>query len=358
MFTQSFDRPGTPTATAAGHRDEHHGMRTIGRLVLLCAIGLVVAAALLVITAFQVARNLDETSLAAERLRAANAIDALSAKGVLSNDDVALIGQVGGLEGVHLSYGLIADARLQQIPLLAGQGPSGSYLTWTRANTAEQVLLRFAPIRLPIIGGMLLLVLTVLIQLRRVVGDIERQRRLAHRQSRSDALTGLANRLAFDTVLADMAAAEEPFALVLFDLDRCKQVNDVHGHAAGDDVLRTIGARLSSLVEGADLLARLGGDEFALLSTTRVDRDTLTALARRCIAAIEQPILITGESVRVGVSLGIVPSGDLGLPPATLMGAADAALYRAKSRPGSRYHFAGDEPARAAGRLPLSLLPA
>lgn len=359
MFTQTIEQPGTLAVSAAGGRDEHHGIRTIGRLVLLCAVGLIVSAVLLVATAFQVARSLDETGLAAERLRAANAIDAMvAANGPLTQADVALLGHIGGLQQAHLTYALTTDPKLQQIPLLAGLGPSGSYLTWTQAPIAEQVLLRFAPIRLPIIGGMLLLVLTVLIRLRRVVGDIERQRRLAHQQSRSDALTGLANRLAFDTALADLTANRTPFAILLLDLDRFKEINDINGHAAGDDVLRTVGVRLASLRQGTDLVARLGGDEFALLSTTRSDRDTLAALARRCIAAIEQPIQLEARLVRVGVSLGIVPSGDLDLAPATLMGAADAALYRAKSIPGSRYRFAGDEPAQPAFLVPSSLMPA
>ncbi len=59
---------------------------------------------------------------------------------------------------------------------------------------------------------------------------------------------------------------------LLFDLDRFKEINDVYGHAAGDGVLRTIGGRLSRLLQGTDLAARLGGDEFAMLSTVSVDR--------------------------------------------------------------------------------------
>lgn len=359
MLIETIHQPGTLTAIAAGRRDEHHGIRTIGRLVLLCAVGLVVSAVLLVVTGFQVAQSLDDTDLAAERLRAANAIDAMTAAdGPLTEADVALLGHIGGLQQAHLTYSLTTDPTLQQIPLLAGQGPSGSYLTWTQATIAEQVLLRFAPIRLPIIGGMLLLVLTVLIQLRRVVGDIERQRRVAHQQSRSDAMTGLANRLAFDTALADLVKAKAPFAILLFDLDRFKEINDAHGHAAGDGVLRTIGARLLPLLQGTDLLARLGGDEFALLSTSRSDRDALAALARRCLAAIERPIQLDDRLVRVGVSVGIVPAGDLDLPPATLMGAADAALYRAKSVRGSHYRFAGDASVEPAHRILASLAPA
>lgn len=356
MHTQSIKQPGTPAAGAAGRRDEHHGIKIIGRLVLVCAVGLVVSAILLVATALQVAQSLDESDLAAERQRAANAIDAMAAaSGPLTEADIALLGHLGGLEQAHLAYALTTDPTQQQIPLLAGQGPSGSYLTWTRATIAPEVFHRFAPVRLPIIGGMLLLVLGVLVKLRRVVADIERQRRLAYRQSRSDVVSGLSNRLAFDTALADQVAARTPFAILLFDLDRFKEINDVYGHAAGDGVLRTIGGRLSRLLQGTDLAARLGGDEFAMLSTVSVDRQSLAALAQRCIAAIEQPIQVEGRLVRVGVSVGIVPAGDLDLPPATLMGAADAALYRAKSVAGSRYQFADDAVNPSANWLPASL---
>ena len=352
MLTQSIQQPGTLPAMAAGRRDEHHGIRTIGRLVLLCAVGLVVAAVLLVATAFQVARSLDETDLAAERQRAANAVDAMAAAaGPLTDADIVLLGHIGGLKQAHLTYALAADPTLQQIPLLDGQGPSGSYLTWTRATIAEQVFLRFAPIRLPIIGGMLLLVLTVLIQLRRVVGDIERQRRLAHRQSRSDTMTGLANRLAFDTMLGDLAASRASFALLVLDLDRFKEINDALGHPAGDEVLRTVGARLSRLLGPGDLLARVGGDEFALLRVTSVDQTALGALARDCIAAVERPINVAGRSIHVGASLGIVQA-DAQRAPESLIALADAALYHAKSRPGSAFHFAGNAPADA------SLVPA
>lgn len=345
MFIQSIERPGTLPASAAGRRDEHHGIKTIGRLVLLCAVGLVIAAVLLVGTAFQVARSLDETDLVAERLRAANAIDAMVATGgQLTDADAVLLGRIGGLEQAHLAYALADDPTLQQIPLLAGQGPSGSYLTWTRATIAEQVFLRFAPIRLPIIAGMLLLVLGVLIQLRRIVGDIERQRHLAHRQSRSDPMTGLANRLAFDTMLADLTAAGTTFALLVLDLDRFKEINDAMGHPAGDEVLRTVGARLSRLLGPADLLARVGGDEFTLLRLASVDRAALRALARDCIAAVERPIIVGGRTIRVGASLGIVRA-QAQHTPLTLVAMADAALYQAKSRPDSAFHFAGEESA-------------
>ena len=356
MTFQPTDRPGEPSATAAARRDEHHGIGTIGRLVLLCAVGLVIAAILLIGTAVQVMRSLDQADLASERQRAANAIDAMAAmNGPMTDAGAITLGRIAGLDDAHLSNTLADDPTIQQIPLLAGQGPSGTYLTWTRSDLALQIFRQFAPIRLPIIAGMLLLVLGVLIKLRRVVADIERQRQLAYRQSRSDVVTGLANRLAFETALDALAGSTTPFAIIIFDLDRFKDINDALGHAAGDDVLRVVGDRLSRLLNAGDLLARLGGDEFVMLCTSRPDTPALTTLAQHCIAAIEQPIQLEGRSVRVGVSLGIVPAAALDLPPATLMGAADAALYRAKSVQGSAFRFAGDDaPAVVAPVLSMS----
>ena len=354
MIVQPSTQLGASPAYAAARRDEHRGIKTIGRLVLLCAVGLVVAAILLVTTALQVVQSLDQADLAAERQRAANAIDAMTEiHGPLSESDAIALGRAASLRDAHLSHGRNTTARVEQIPLVAGQGPSGSYLTWTRSAMAEQVFLRFAPIRLPIIGAMLVLVLGVMFKLRQIVADIERQRRLAFQQSRSDVVTGLANRLAFETALDELAAAPAPFAIVLFDLDRFKEINDLYGHAAGDEVLRTVGIRLSRLLQAGDVLARLGGDEFGLLSTGRFDKTALTALAQRCIASIERPIQLMGRPVTVGVSLGIVPAGARPLPPAALMAAGDAALYDAKAIAGSSFRFAGADPIAPATRWAL-----
>lgn len=352
MIFQSTQRPDASSAPAAARRDEQQVIKKVGRLVLLCAGVLLISAALLIGTAIQVMRGIDAADLAAERQRASNAVDAIaSTNGPLTTADAAWLGRIAGLRDAYISMTLSTDPSLQQLPLFAAQGPSGSYLTWTRSPLAESLFRQFAPIRLPIIGGMMLLVLGLLMRMRSLVVDIERQRRLAVLQSRRDVLTGLANRLAFETALAELAADKTPFAILLFDLDRFKEINDAHGHAAGDDVLRVVGARLSRLLHAGDMLARLGGDEFVMLNTNRSEIAGLTALAQRCIATIEQPIHLEDRAVRVGVSLGIVPAADLDLPPPTLMGAADAALYRAKSVPGSSFRFAGEDPVEPSTRL-------
>ncbi|MCS6759580.1 MAG: GGDEF domain-containing protein [Candidatus Devosia euplotis] len=191
---------------------------------------------------------------------------------------------------------------------------------------------------------MLFFVIVLMLRLRLLVRDIEHQRRLAHRQSRTDLVTGLANRLAFETAMDQLSAAATPFAIIVFGLDHFKAVNDALGHAAGDTVLRVVGHRLTGLLGPKDQLARLGGDEFVMISVSRPGAAALATLAKACIAVIEQPIELLGRAMEVGASLGIVSAGSSDLPPSTLLGAADAALYRAKSMPGSSFQFAGQAP--------------
>lgn len=343
MLFQSTARSGAPSASAGADRDEHHSIKKIGRLVQVCAGVLVVSACLLVGTALQVMRSIDEADLAAERQRAANAIDSITSEsGPLTEARATWLGRVAGLRDARLLAAQSQDPAIQQIPLLRGQGPSGAYLAWTPRTMAYDIFSRFAPIRLPIIAVMLLLVFSLLVWLKRQVADIELQRRLAHSQSRSDALTGLANRLALDARLAELSAARVPFAVLILDLDRFKSINDAFGHAAGDAVLREVGARLASLLGPADLLARMGGDEFVMLVATPSVLAGLPDLARQCINAVEQPIRIADGVVAVGISVGIVPPVATPHLPTALVAMADAALYRAKSRPGSAFNFAGD----------------
>lgn len=344
MLFLSTDHSGALPAIADTRPDEHTGIKKIGRLVLLCAGVLLVTVALLIGSALQVLRTIEQADLDAERLRAANAIDAISEhSGPLTDAGIDLLARTTGLRDVHLSSERNTDGSVQQIPLLAGRGPSGSFLTWTPTSRADALFRGYAPIRIPIIGGLLLVVFLLLVRLRTLVADIERQRRLAHEQSRSDMLTGLANRLAFETALADLTSGERPFAIIAFDLDGFKKINDSFGHAAGDDVLRAVANRLSGLLHSGELLARFGGDEFVLLTTSRLDIQALSALAGDCIALIEAPIAFPDLSVQVGVSLGLVLSAAPHKVPASLVAEADAALYRAKSSRGSSFRFAGDD---------------
>ena len=335
-----------PRSVAPAALDEHHAIKTIGRWLMASIAMLVIAAVVMVATALQVRATLEGGLLAAERQRAANAIDLLTINGkALDSGGVELIRQVSGLENAHMSPSLPTDRRLQALPLLGQANGAAGYLVWTASSFADEIYDRFLPIRVSFMVSMLVLVLAMVLRVRGLVRDVEQQRHLAHRQSRTDVVTGLANRLALETTMAELTAAATPFGVIIFDLDRFKAVNDALGHASGDLVLRTVGQRLSDLLEGDDQLARLGGDEFVLLCVSKPDAAALASLARACITLIEQPIPVMGQAVKVGASLGIVAHIAGGLLPSTVLAAADAALYRAKAVNGSSYEFSGKAPA-------------
>jgi len=336
-------RDRVPRAIAPAALNEHHAIKKIGRLLVMSIAALALTCAVLLATGFQVRLLYEHETAAAEHVRAANAIDLVVGRsGPLRQSDAALIGRIAGLNGAHLSSAAPSDPNALMIPLLGEQSLFGSYLVWGENPFANDMFRHFAPIRLPVVDAMLLFVAGLMLHLRRLVGDIERQRRLAHRQSRTDVVTGLGNRLALDSTMDELGTAAIPFGIVILDLDRFKAVNDALGHAAGDVVLRTVGQRLATLLGPQDQLVRLGGDEFVIVAVSTPGADALDLFARECIFAIEQPIDLAGRTVRIGTSLGIVAAGSSDLPPAILLGAADAALYRAKAMQGSSFQFAGE----------------
>ncbi len=174
----------------------------------------------------------------------------------------------------------------------------------------------------------------------------EAAHQLAQSMARHDALTGLPNRRVFaETLEADVERARRGsigYAVMVIDLDRFKPVNDFHGHAAGDEVLREIAARLAALSRASDMVARLGGDEFAVILECAAPEDPTTAastLAERIIATLGQPIGIGDQTVEVGASVGIAVCPNDGTDPDALLRAADIAMYRAKEEGRGAFRF-------------------
>jgi diguanylate cyclase (GGDEF)-like protein/PAS domain S-box-containing protein len=144
-----------------------------------------------------------------------------------------------------------------------------------------------------------------------------------------DPLTGLPNRAAFNARLAaafETASAAAGFALLCIDLDHFKEVNDVFGHAFGDTVLLEIARRLWAAAEG-DFIGRFGGDEFIAIAPA----DAAGSLAERMLTAVPGALDIEGQRVRIGLSIGIAVCPADATDATTLLGHADAALYRAKA---------------------------
>ena len=162
----------------------------------------------------------------------------------------------------------------------------------------------------------------------------------AVREAYHDGLTGLPNRMLFlerlDRALDIGARARTRIAVLFLDLDLFKQVNDTLGHAAGDELLRGVAARLRAAVRGGDMAARLGGDEFAILLEPVDDAGQAGEIAERISTAVAAPFAIGGKEVLTRASIGIALSDDTTASGDALVQDADVAMYRAKkSRPGS-----------------------
>jgi diguanylate cyclase (GGDEF)-like protein/PAS domain S-box-containing protein len=180
-----------------------------------------------------------------------------------------------------------------------------------------------------------------------VIEDVTERKKAEQRiafLAHHDALTGLANRAALIQKIEDAAARQrrlqEPFTVLMLDLDRFKQVNDTLGHPAGDALLIEVATRLKSLLRETDALARLGGDEFAVIQSGEADqREAAKLLAERIIEILRQPFDIDGGNICIGTSIGIALASEYATSADELLKMADLALYRAKSTGRNGYTF-------------------
>jgi diguanylate cyclase (GGDEF)-like protein/PAS domain S-box-containing protein len=160
--------------------------------------------------------------------------------------------------------------------------------------------------------------------------DLERQ--LEH-HAFYDPLTDLPNRLLlYDRLKNALARAQRSgasVAIVFCDLDNFKQVNDTHGHTAGDEVLKILGTRLQEVIRPSDTLARFAGDEFVVVCADIPTRDAATAIATRIKEALKAPFNVAGAELTVTASVGVA-IGDADTDADNLLDAADAAMYSSK----------------------------
>lgn len=151
-----------------------------------------------------------------------------------------------------------------------------------------------------------------------------------------DPLTGLANRRLFlerlQQVMASARVSGEVVALLFIDLDGFKQVNDSHGHAAGDEVLKVASQRLNACARAADMVARLAGDEFVILLREVESAEAAGVVARRCVDSLAEPITLAAVEARIGASIGIALSSHRVTSAEALMRLADGAMYEVKRR--------------------------
>lgn len=167
--------------------------------------------------------------------------------------------------------------------------------------------------------------------------ELYRAKQQAVTLSLTDPLTGLPNRRALMAVAA--TAVSNVLALVIFDIDRFKRVNDTYGHLAGDVVIRSVGQMMAAELGPLGAVARIGGEEFALLSAGAPIEALATQLTDFCERLAATPVLVDGQSLRVTVSAGVAVR-EPGMPFDDLYADADRALYEAKLAGRNRVHFA------------------
>ncbi|WP_230534277.1 bifunctional diguanylate cyclase/phosphodiesterase [Microvirga roseola] len=161
--------------------------------------------------------------------------------------------------------------------------------------------------------------------------------------SRHDILTKLPNRHLFSEELKRTFLGSQQsggaFALHFLDIDRFKDINENHGHGAGDEIIQTVARRLRERLRKSDFIARIGADEFAIIQRPVRDRQQIIDLVMAAQAAMKVPCTVITTEVDVGVSIGVAIAPSDGNTPPELMRAADTALYAAKTDPDSSYRL-------------------
>ncbi|MDO9053540.1 MAG: diguanylate cyclase [Gallionella sp.] len=176
--------------------------------------------------------------------------------------------------------------------------------------------------------------------------DISQQKALEREiqhLAQHDALTGLPNRVLFldrvQQAIVQAQRAATQFALVFLDLDGFKNVNDTHGHAAGDRLLCAVAERLKSCVRGGDTVARLGGDEFTILLLNIGGIADVETVVNKGLLCLAEPYNLGGYSVTVTASIGISLYPEHAAEMGKLLSCADGAMYRAKQSGKNNFQF-------------------
>ena len=177
----------------------------------------------------------------------------------------------------------------------------------------------------------------------RDVSDRKRLDAQISHMAEHDALTGLANRQAFTSTLKrgllHARRSDASLAVLFLDLDNFKDVNAVHGHFVGDQLVQLVGGRLQRALRFDESVFRFGGDQFAVLLGDAGEPAEVGAVAERLIATITRPFVIDGSEIHVGASIGVAMAGDGTRDPALLMSQAETALYRAKAEGRQTWRF-------------------
>lgn len=246
------------------------------------------------------------------------------------------------LQGLHFSDGTPQPGTGARYLLIAQAGEAVGYLNWIPSRPGAQMLRTIGPST-----GLAVLAISLLClyMVRRLwnssVNLSQSMLRLGASEAQAqhlafhDVLTGLPNRaLVEDRLTQALALAtrhDQRVALLLIDLDRCKTINDTHGHHAGDELIIAVAQRLSRIVRASDTVGRIGGDEFIVVMPDVDNIGQVHSLAQRIIDELSEPFTLFGSDVWSGASIGLALAPKDGVDRLELMRKADIALYEAKS---------------------------
>lgn len=261
---------------------------------------------------------------------------------VFDRNALAIMGARRGIEGLQF-INRAPRADEAAIPITSIAPDSGAHLVWRPYRPGDQMRARLVPVSIFVLTAAVLFSGMIFTHVQRIAMDLTRSEERARKLIGHDALSGLPNRLLFsqrlDQELSRLTRIDDGLAVMFLDLDRFKDVNDTHGHQAGDELIREVSRRLADLLRGADTLARFGGDEFAIIQTGVRSATDAEALARRVLDDLTVPFAIAGTQVTVGCSIGVSLAPQNGRERETLMRLADTALYQAKNEGRNRYSF-------------------
>ena len=253
-----------------------------------------------------------------------------------------LIGLVGGVVATYVAHVWLVTASISLVLVPA------TVLLFVRGPVE---------LRLMALGGVIFLIAAyratnLLAFFLRRAFKLSEDLSLAHAReqelARTDELTGMNNRRAFlelaDHTLQQAERYDRPLSLILFDLDGFKAVNDSHGHATGDQVLRTVADVVRNTIRTSDVAGRLGGEEFAILLPETEAQAALVIAERLRSGFAQTPARVARGPLRFTASFGVAERDGNNGPMDELLARADAALYQAKRRGRDRVEISGRRP--------------
>lgn len=265
----------------------------------------------------------------------------------VDEDLLSEIGRMFALKHLRLlNVREVADAHAA-VPIADDAGRIFGFLTWDGNRPGTKMVLDAAPGLGAAIGVGAVLLGWLLFRLLRSSAQLTASQAQTQFLAFHDTLTGLPNRALFedrlDRALVEARRSGKHVALHAIDIDRFKNINDTRGHPAGDELIRLVASRLSSVLRECDTVARLGGDEFAVVQTEVTHMAEAEVTAERMLRAINEPCELLGERAHVSASIGVVVFTGSEANRSELFRKADIALYEAKARGRARFQlFAGD----------------